>query len=298
MRVLTVIAAVLAIALVRLSVYTVDESELAIVTRFGKPMEGVREAGLHWKAPAPIDRVLAFSSKIQMFDPPQSEYLTADKKNIVIDSYVAWRIAEPLLFARTVKNVSGAEARLLDLVSSELGSTVGSYELTSFISTEAQKVQLAGMMERITKAVGERARREYGLEVVDFRMNRFTFPPQNTRSVINRMKAERERIARQYRSEGEEQALKIEAEAEQERRKILAEAESEAQKSRGDADAKATKIYADAYARDPEFYAFTRTLQTYEKIIDGKTTLILPADSEIMRLMTRGFDADRNGKGP
>lgn len=291
MRWTVVIAAALALLLARLSLYTVDETETALVTRFGRPLPGEKGPGLHAKLPSPIDRVARFTKKTMFFDPPQSEYLTEDKKNIVIDGFATWRIAEPLLFLRTVRNVEGAEARLLDLVSSELGAHVGSYPLSAFISTAEGEVKLAEIAGNVARNVAERSRREYGLEVTDFRMNRFTFPPQNTRSVINRMKAERERIARQYRSEGEEEALKIEAAAEQERRAILAKAEGEASRIRGDGDAQAIKIYSDAYSRDPDFYKLLRTLESYEKIIDGKTTIILPADAEIMKLLTRGLES-------
>ncbi|MCA9771142.1 MAG: protease modulator HflC [Myxococcales bacterium] len=291
MRVLTVILIVFAAALARLTLFTVDQTETAIVTRFGKPLEGISSPGLHVKYPTPIDRVVRFSKKLMMFDPPQSEYLTADKKNIVVDTFACWRIGDPLRFLQTVRDVSGAEARLLDLIASEIGATVGSYPLTSFISTKPEEVKIAEMTSAITERVSARADREYGVRIVDFRMNRFNFPPQNTRSVINRMKAERERIARKYRSEGEEEALKVEAEAEQERRQILAKAEGEARKTRGEGDAQATRIYAEAYARDPRFYKLLRTLESYEKIIDGKTTLVLPADSDFLRLLTRGLDS-------
>jgi membrane protease subunit HflC len=144
------------------------------------------------------------------------------------------------------------------------------------------------LMESLARHTDRRALEQYGIEVVDVRIKRLNLPEQNKQSVFARMRAERERIARQYRAEGEEQALKIRAEADRQKEEILSAAYRDAEKVRGDGDAQSTRIYGAAYSRDPQFYKMVRTLEAYKKILDDKTTAVLPADSELLRLLTRG----------
>jgi membrane protease subunit HflC len=151
------------------------------------------------------------------------------------------------------------------------------------------------MVGMIETDVREIAAREYGIELVEFDLRRLSFPDQNRRSVFERMRAERERIARRFRSEGEEEARKIRAAADREESQILAEAYREGEILRGQGQAQATRIYGEAIAKDPEFYEFTRTLEAYRKFLDEKTTLVLPSDSELMRLLVRGT-GDRGAK--
>jgi len=149
------------------------------------------------------------------------------------------------------------------------------------------------MVDGIEGAVRKAAREKFGIEVVDFDVRRLSFPDQNRRSVFERMRAERERIARAYRSEGEAEARKIRAEADREESRILAEAYKKAEILRGEGEAEATRIYGEAIAQAPEFYEFTRTLEAYRKFLDDNTTLILPSDSELMRLLTGGLEEAR-----
>ena len=163
---------------------------------------------------------------------------------------------------------------------------MGGSEFEKVISIGGQR-RWGEIGEAIHRRCAERAREAFGIDIVDLRIVRMTFPPQNRRSVFDRMRAERERIATQYRSEGEEEALRIRAEAERDQERILAEAGAKAEQVRGQADAEAARIYGEAYSVDPEFYRFVRTLESYQKSIDADTVLILPGESEFFRLLTR-----------
>lgn len=273
-----------AAALAATAFYTVEETEVALVTRFGRPLPSVARPGLHIKLPWPVDAVVRLDTRLLVFDNEPTEMLTADKKNVLIDSFVAWRIADPLLFTQTVKTRVEAEARLLDLSSSEMGAAVGRESMESFLNT-AGPVKLQQIGTLVGTAVGALARRSFGIQVVDLRINGFNLPPQNRASVIDRMRAERARIATRYRSEGEEQALKIQAQAAAERERILAEARSEAEAVRGQGEAEALRLFAGAYAQDPELYRFLRTLESYEKILDEKTTIFLESDSQLLKAL-------------
>lgn len=265
------------------AIYTIDETEQAIVTRFGRALPGVAGPGLHVKAPWPIDSVVRMDSRLLVFDAEPTELLTLDKKNVLIDSFICWKIADPLRFTQTVKARPEAEARLLDIMSSALGAAVGSEPIEHFLNVDPTRVKLREISKRVAEAVNGIATSSFGIEIVDLQINGFNLPAQNRASVIKRMRAERARIATKYRSEGEEEALKIEAQAVAEREKILAEASAQAEAIRGEGEAEALRLFADAYAKDPDFYRFLRTLETYEKIVGEKTTIFLSADSPLLR---------------
>ncbi len=277
------VGVVAALWLVFTSLYTIDETETAIVTRFGRPLPGVAGPGLHVKAPWPIDAAIRLDSRLLVFDAEPTELLTLDKKNVLIDSFICWKIADPLRFTQTVKARAEAEARLLDIMSSALGAAVGSEPIEHFINIDPTKVKLRDISNRVAEAVNQIASTSFGIEIVDLQINGFNLPAQNRASVIKRMRAERARIATKYRSEGEEEALKIEAQAMAEREKILAEANAQAEAIRGEGEAEALRLFADAYAKDPEFYRFLRALETYEKIVGDKTTIFLSADSPLLK---------------
>ena len=291
-RILTGVVAVLAIIAVNSAAFVVDESEYAVVLRFGRVVAEIDEPGLNFKWPAPIDQVRRFDKRILYQQIPQTEFLSADKKNVLVSSFLTWRIQSPRLFLEAMSNRDAAESRLSTLVKSSLGSALGNRPFTDFIPElpeESSPVESGQNLLRLESTVfggvAEVAAEDYGIEVVSFGISRFSFPQQNLRAVFARMRAERERIASAYRSEGAAEAKKILANAERERREILARAESESEILRGKSEAEAAAIYAEAYATDPEFYEFLRKLETYEKIIDEKTTVIVPADSSILDLL-------------
>ena len=289
-RRLIVALALIALAWLSSALFTVDQSERAIVTRFGRPLAGVRDAGLHLKAPWPVDSVVRLDARVLVFDNEPVEMLTADKKNILLDSFICWRITDPLQFTQTVKTRLEAEARLLDIAASEMGAAVGSEPMDAFISTEAGQVKLGEIAARVGAAVDAVAQRSFGITVVDLQINGFFLPAQNRASVIDRMRAERARIATKYRSEGEEEALKIRAATTVERDTILAQAKADAEGVRGNGEAQALRLFAEAYAVDPGFFRFLRELQAYEAIIDPQTTIFLESDSPLLRALN-GPDA-------
>ena len=250
--------------------FTVQETETAIVTRFGRPLSGVAGSGLHVKYPWPIDTVVRLDRRTLLFDNEPIEMLSQDKKNVLVDSFMCWRIFDPLRFAQTVKTRIEAEARLFDVSASELGAAVGNEPIEAFINVGSGGVKLREVSERVGDAVNNVMRGNFGIEVVDLQINGLQLPAQNRESVIGRMRAERDRIATKYRSEGEEEALKIEAQATAARERILAESRGRAESIRGTGEARAMELFAKAYAQDPEFYRFLKTMQTYETIIDDR----------------------------
>jgi membrane protease subunit HflC len=276
----------IALILVWWTVFTVDETRYAIVTQFGRPVRTIASAGLAVKWP--WQSLLTFDKRLMVYNPRPSEFLTRDKKNVVVDNYVCWRIAEPNRFLQTVGDLTGAEMRLHDTIWASAAAALGNTDLSALVSTKPEQVRLSEVMKLVTEQCRTRAIEQYGIEIVDVQMKRLNLPAQNRESVFARMRAERERIAKQYRAEGEAEALKIRAEADRDKTRILSESYREAERIRGDGDAQSTKIYAAAYSRDPKFYKLVRTLEAYRKVIDPNTTAILSSDSEFLRLLTQG----------
>lgn len=273
--------------------FTVDETEYAIVTRFGDPRWTLDKPGLYVKWPYPIDILERFDRRLLVCDmpcagEPPKEYLTEDKKNIEVASYVCWRIEDPKVFLERIgTRREDAEVRLSSVVLAELGTALGGYELKDLLSTNPEEMKLPQIMREIRETcrhlVTDKDEYDYGIEIVDFRIKRINFPEQNRLSVFKRMRAERKRIATKYRSEGEKEATIIRAEANKQKSLILADAYRQVQETEGLADAEATRIYAEAYGQDPEFYEFLRTLESYEKSFRQGTTIFLPADSPYLK---------------
>ena len=264
--------------------FQVDATEYAIVTQFGNPVRTITDPGPYFKLPDPVQSVVRINNQLRIYSLPQTEFLTADKKNIILEAYATWQVDDALLFFKTVRDPIGAETQLADIVASELGAALGQVELGELVTVEASQIKLGDTMTAVTQGVAGRAS-QYGLAVSDVRFKQLTFPQANLTSVFQRMKAEREAIARQFRSEGTEQAATIRAEADAERAQILADANEQAAAVRGQADAEAIAIYAAAFGADAEFYEFLRTIQSYETFFDQNTTLILPADSQLLKYL-------------
>jgi membrane protease subunit HflC len=272
--------------LVYMTFYTTRETEFALITQFGRPVRTVVNAGLHVKWP--FQSILRFDRRLRVYDPRPSEFLTRDKKNLVIENYVAWWIEKPELFVQSVGDTASAEMRLHDIIWSGLSAALGTLDLESLVSASADKVQAATMLDMLTSHADLAALEQYGIRVVDVRIKRLNLPEQNKQSVFARMRAERGRIAMQYRAEGEEQALVIRANADREKEEILSAAYKAAETIRGQGDAEATRIYGQAYSRNPHFYKLVRTLESYKKVLDDKTTIILNSDSALLRVLTQG----------
>jgi len=282
--------------------FEVAETEFAIVTFFGDPRRIVEEPGLGFKWPWPIESVVRIERRAIVTAPEEAEYLTKDKKNVLVSFFVAWKVREPLRFLVTVNDVPGAESRIQDIIRSEVGVQLGQYDLVDFVYEEAaaetatgggdggspaahEGTVIAAIMDDISGRVSGLLKTEFGIDVVAVRMRRLNFPSQNKAAVFERMEAERERIARQLRSEGEEQAEVLKAEADRQQAAIINAALQEAEEIKGEADAEATRIYAGAYGQDPEFYEFLRKLESYESFLNEKATIIIPADSPLLDVL-------------
>ncbi len=282
--VVLLVAVALAFVAANLVFFTVDETEFAVVTQFGEPIRAVTTPGLGWKLPEPVQSVQFFNNRVLVYDSDKTEFLTSDKKNVVIESYVAWHITDPILYLKSLQDQSRAEARLADVLNSELGARLGRQELATLVNTDPKAMKLPDVLAAVTQNVGAQVQK-YGMQVVDVRVKSLNFPDANKQAVFSRMKAEREQQARKYRSEGAEQAAKIRADADRQRDVILAEAYAASEKLKGEGDAQAIKLYAAAYGQDPEFYQFLRTLEAYTKFIDDKTTIVLPPDSPLLKYL-------------
>ncbi|MGI8988273.1 MAG: protease modulator HflC [Bryobacteraceae bacterium] len=269
-----------------LTFFSARETQFVLVTEFGRPVRTITAAGLHAKWP--FQSAIYFDRRLRIYNPRPSEFLTRDKKNIVIENYVAWKIQDPNRFVQTVGDATAAEMRLHDIIWSGLSAALGTHDLDSIVSTSADTVQAAKMLDNLTALTDRAALEQYGINVLDVRIKRLNLPEQNKQSVYARMRAERERIARQYRAEGEEQALGIRADADRQKEEILSVAYRDAEKIRGQGDAESTRIYGQAYSKNPKLYKLLRTLEAYKKVLDDKTTAIISSDSELLKIFTRG----------
>jgi membrane protease subunit HflC len=273
--------AVAVLIALNLVLFTVDETKQVVITQMGRPVRSIADPGLHMKLPYPVQTAHYFDDRLLVYDSAPTEILTEDKKNLVVDNYARWRIVDPLLFMQTVRDENGAQARLDDIIYSELRVELGKHDLQEVVSTAREQ-----LMKIVTDRCDERAR-DYGISIVDVRIKRADLPEENERFVYERMRAERRRKANMYRSEGEEEALKIRAQTDKEKTILLAEAYRSAQETRGEGDAAATKIYASALQADPEFYRFWRTLEAYRAALDTSTVLVLSPDSDFFRYLQR-----------
>nr|WP_228644918.1 protease modulator HflC [Desulfomicrobium baculatum] len=257
----------------------VDQTERAIVLQLGKPVGNADyEPGLHFKLPF-VQNVIFFDSRVLEYDAPAAEILTQDKKNMVVDNFSRWRIVNPLVFYQTVRNVQGGLSRIDDIVYSQLRESLGRYTLTEIVAVERSTI----MDEVTTKAnvlLGE-----YGIHIIDVRIKRTDLPQENQLAIYGRMKAERERQAKQYRSEGREEATKITTLADRQRAVILADARRAAEAARGEGEAAATAVYAQALSQDPDFYEFVRTMDAYKKTMKDQTQFVLTPQSEFFKYL-------------
>ena len=277
----------LVIILIPLVCFVVDVQETAVVTQLGKPIKTLKEAGLYFKIPF-IQRVNKFDNRILIYYPPEAEFLTRDKKNISVSSFIVWRINDPLKFWQSVSSRENAETRLSVNVSSALGTALGNNEFQSLISLNKGEIRFDDIIQTVFEQSYSIAKDQYGIEILRVAISRLMYPEQNLESVYKRMTAERQRIAKKFRSEGEEHALKIRADADREANIIISEAKKQAEILYGEGEAEATRIYAEAVRKDPEFYKFIRTLSAYRKILDNQTTVVLPGDSDLIKLLNEG----------
>lgn len=300
--ILSTVAGILGLVAVNSTLYTVDETQQAVVTRFGKPIRTIKEPGLNTKIPF-IDKVNYFDDRLLEYDDAPRRCPTKDKKFIDIDNYARWRIKDPLKFMQSVRTEDGAQTRLDDIIYSWVRDGVGKHNLlevvrntntpikTTEVGLEGQvieqeeiKVGREKIMNYVTEGSDEAAI-EYGIAISDVRIKRADYPKDIQNAVFGRMKAERNRIAQKYRSEGESEKLNILGRKEKELKKILSEAYKISREIEGKADAEAVEIYANAFEQDPDFYSFLKTLETYKETLGSGAKLILSTNSEFFKYL-------------
>lgn len=269
---------------VSLVFFQVDTTENAIVTQFGNPIRVITKPGLYVKLPDPVQNVVKISNQLQVYNLPRTEFLSADKKNIMAEAYATWRVTDALTFLQNVRNLTGADIRLNDIIKSALGAALGQVDLGQLVTVDASQIRLPETLTAVKDRAAVRTE-AYGFTVTDVQLKELTFPEANLTSVFQRMRSERESIGRKFRSEGTEAAARIRAKADAEKAQILATANREAAETRGRADALAISTYAEAFGKGSEFYKFSRTLESYTKFIDENTTLILPSTSQLLRYL-------------
>ena len=285
------------------STYLVSETEQVIITQFGEPRgNAVSAPGLHFKLPF-IQKANVFEKRFLEWDGSPNQMPTKDKRFIWVDMYARWRVTDPLKFFQRLRDERGAQSRLDDILDGETRNAVASYDLIELvrssnrapdtipIESEEERIvleKIAKGRRAIATGILEAARlrtSDLGIEVLDIRLKRINYVDEVAKDVYARMIAERRRIAERFRSEGEGQAARIQGERQRDLQRIQSEAYRLAQELRGKADAEATAIYAEAYGRDAEFYAFFKSLETYERVIDGKTYFVLGTDSDLLRYL-------------
>jgi len=258
------------------SVYVLQEGEQAIVTNLGKFKATHKRPGLRFKAPF-FEQVHRMPKKILGSDAPPAEYLTLDKKKLEADPISRWKIVDPLKFYKSVRDPLGAKSRLDDIVNSELRAQIASRNFGEIIGNKRED------LVREVADAGRTKCAEFGIELIDVRIKRADLPTEVQESVFLRMRAERDRMAKKYKAEGEERAEELRAETDKQKAILLAEAYEKAQKLRGEGDAESTAIYANAYEKDSEFYDFTRSLETYERVIDPSTKVVLSSENDLLK---------------
>ena len=260
----------LAFVLLTQSIYVVKETERAVKLRFGEIVEFDVDPGLHFKLPV-INTVRKFDARILTLDAAPQSYLTSEKKALTVDSFVKWRVSD---VAKYFTTTGGDEERLRRLliqrVDAGLRNEFGSRTVKEVVSGQRDE-----LMDKLSSQLNLIAKDELGVEVIDLRVKKIDLPPEVSESVFNRMRTERERLAKELRAQGNEVAEKIRATADKDKTIILADAYREAEEIKGNGDATATATYADAYSKDPEFYDFTRSLKAYQSTFESKSDILL-----------------------
>ena len=272
---------ILSIIIAGQALFVVDETETAIVTRFGDPIRpSITSPGLYAKTPF-IDTVTKFDKRNTLFDAAPDSLLTSDKKRLIIDAYAIGRIVDPLQFFKTVKTPRGAVTAATGIIASDLRSEIANDLQIDVIKSNRQKI-----MEAVTIASAEKII-DFGIQISDIRVKRADFPDETLNAIYDRMRAERARKANEERAEGEKRSLEIRAEVDKQATVIESEAIKKSNQIMGEGDAEAIKIYANALEQDPEFFDFTKSLEVYTKILKDNSTIILSLDSDLFKYMTQ-----------
>ena len=268
------------------SLFTVDQTQQALVIQFGEPKRTIQEPGLAFKVPFIQDVVYYEKRVLSLIPQDAEEVILSDQKRLQVDAYARYKIEDPLLFFQTVRNEIGARGRLEAIIDSSVRRALGRETLGSI---------LTGQRNDITRSIGDEVNESVsslGIKIIDVRLRRADYPEATSQNIFNRIKSEREREAKEFRATGEEEAQKIRADAEKTRTVIISEAKREAQETRGAGDSNAIRIYAESFGQDAEFFAFYRSMEAYDKsMTDTGTSMVISPTSSFFR-----FFKDKNGK--
>ena len=269
------------------SIFTVSQTEQALVVRLGRPVDVVSEPGLNFKAPF-IDTVISIDKRILDLENPSQEVIASDQKRLVVDAFARYRIKNPLRFYQSIGSIQAANIQLTTLLNASLRRVLGEVTFINVVRDEREN-----LMTRIRDQLDKEAD-QYGIQVVDVRIRRADLPEQNSLAVYKRMQTEREREAQEFRAQGGQKAQEIRSKADREATVIIADANSTAEQTRGVGDAERNRLFAEAYGRDPEFFAFYRSMSAYEAgLRSSDTRFLLRPDSEFFR-----FFANPSGHPP
>ena len=259
------------------SVFTVQQTEQALVVRFGRPVDVVTDPGLHFKAPF-MDTVIPVDKRILDLENPAQELIASDQKRLVVDAFARYRIKDALQFYQSVGSIQAANLQLTTLLNSSLRRVLGEVTLIKIVRDEREAL-MARIRDQLDKEAGG-----YGIQVVDVRIRRADLPDQNSQAVYQRMKTERQREAAEFRAQGNQKAQEIRSNADREATIIVAEANSKAEQIRGEGDAERNRLFAEAYGKDPDFFAFYRSMTAYENSLKSSDTrFLLRPDSDFFK---------------
>lgn len=273
------------------SLFTVYQTQQAIVVRLGEPVRVVTEPGLNFKVPL-IDSVIGIDKRILDLENPAQEVIASDQKRLVVDAFARYRIQDPLRFYQRVGTIQGANAQLSVLLNSAIRRVLGEATLTHVVRDDR-----AQLMAKVREQL-DRDAREYGIQVVDVRIRRADLPDQNSQAVYQRMQTERQREAAEFRAQGSQRSQEIRSKADRDVTVLIAEATSKAEQARGEGDGERNRIFAEAFGKDPDFFSFYRSMQAYEAgMRHNDTRMVLNPESEFFRYFVDPSGKSREGAG-
>jgi len=281
-------AAVVFLIVLFSSLFTVHQTQQAMVLQVGEPRAVITEPGLHMKLPWPFQNVLYLDKRVLYLDLPAEEVIAEDKKRLVVDAFARWRITDPLRFYQSLTDEDLAQVRLQPILGSNVRRILGSQTFAAVLSGERAK-----LMIDIRDGVNAQTK-NFGIEVVDVRIRRADLPAENSEAIYRRMQQERARQASEYRAQGEQISQEIKSKADRDATVIVAEATRQAEITRGQGDGEKNRIFAEAFGQDPDFFAFYRSMSSYQASLKGEnTTVILSPDSDFFRYFSQGAAARR-----
>lgn len=283
--VIVIILVALSGGLLGLSLFVLPSGEAAIVTQFGKPVATLSEPGLKWKLPGFLQRVNRIDIRIDVFNTKPIQLLLGDKNPIIITTFVAWNVTDPLLYYQSLILAETARQKLTDMVVSVLGSVLADYQLDGIINTDPENLKLSEIEGLVLERTRTQSQQKYGIDVVRVGFRRIVYPSIVADAVYNRMQSERQKEARKYRAEGMEEAAKIEASTDKEASELMARAYRDAEILKGQGDQEASRIYAESYGQDAGFFEFLKSLDLYSKTFKEGSTLILSTESPLFRYL-------------